>query len=139
MESSHNPELTSKITASGATFAADVTSLYDQARAAASLTLTEPDWFVVTADQPGVPVQEFLIYRDPPPVPEPTAILLATVAARAANALGPPHSRFGRETRSACVRPLRTQVRTQRVGQSRVRRDRNSPAFSCSPSLSHHG
>jgi hypothetical protein len=33
------------------------------------------------AHQPGVPVQELLIYRDTPPVPEPAAILLlATVA-----------------------------------------------------------
>jgi hypothetical protein len=87
VDSSHVDVLNSKITASGATFAADVSSLYDQALAAASVTLREPDWFAVTVDpvweaehQPGVPVQEFLMYRDPPPVPEPAAILLlATV------------------------------------------------------------
>jgi hypothetical protein len=88
VDSSHEDLLNSKITAAGATFAADVLSLYNQALDTGSLTKTEPDWFVVTVDpvweaahQPGVPVQEFLIYRDTPPVPEPAAILLlATVA-----------------------------------------------------------
>jgi hypothetical protein len=85
---SRQAELDSKIaTTGGATFAADVTSLYNQALAAGSSTQTEPGWFAVTVDpvweaanQPGVPVQEFLIHEDPLPVPEPAAILLlATV------------------------------------------------------------
>ena len=90
VDASHEGELDSKIAATSATFptfAADVTDLYNQALTAGSSTQTEPDWFAVTVDpvweaanQPGVPVQEFLIHRDPPPVPEPAAILLlATV------------------------------------------------------------
>jgi hypothetical protein len=80
-------ELNSKITATGAPFEAEVTRLYNQALTEGSAALTEPDWFVVTTDpdwataHAGVPVQEFLIHRDPPPVPEPAAILLlGTVA-----------------------------------------------------------
>jgi hypothetical protein len=78
--------LNSKITNTGATFATEVTSLFNQALGAASSI--QPGWFVVTTDPDwatqyhnGVPVQEFLIHRDVPPVPEPAAILLlATVA-----------------------------------------------------------
>jgi hypothetical protein len=83
VDASHVASFNLKIADTGAPFEADVTSLYNEALAAGSLTQTEPDWFVVTVDpaweadhQPGVPVQEFLIH-----VPEPAAILLlATVA-----------------------------------------------------------
>ena len=89
VDPSHEAELESKITATGGTFATEVTDLYNLALAEGSSVLTEPNWFVVTADpawaaenQNGVPVQEFLIHQDPPPVPEPAAILLlGTVAA----------------------------------------------------------
>jgi hypothetical protein len=88
VDGDHEATLTSKIAATGGTFAGDVASLYGEALGAGSSVLTEPNWFVVTVDpawekanQPGVPVQEFLIHRDPPSVPEPAAILLlATVA-----------------------------------------------------------
>jgi hypothetical protein len=91
VDASHAPTLTSKVDATDSTFptfAADASSLYNQALAAGPSTLTEGEWFVVTVDpawealhQPGVPVQEFLIYRGASSVPEPAAIfLLATVA-----------------------------------------------------------
>jgi hypothetical protein len=79
-------ELNSKI--GTGTFEADVTDLYQQALAADPSTQIEPGWFAVTTDpawaaenQNGVPVQEFLIHRDLPPVPEPAAILLLATAA----------------------------------------------------------
>ena len=85
---SHKDELNLGITNTVGTFEADVTKLYTDALLAGSSTKTEPGWFVVTTDpawaaenQNGVPVQEFLIHQDPPPVPEPAAILLlGTVA-----------------------------------------------------------
>jgi hypothetical protein len=88
VDGDHEASLDSKIDATAAPFAGDVASLYGEALGAGSSVLTEPNWFVVTVDpawekanQPGVPVQEFLIHRDPPSVPEPAAILLlATVA-----------------------------------------------------------
>ena len=63
-----------------------MSDLYNEALAAAASLQTQ-NWFVVTVDPvwdalnlDGVPVQEFLIHRDVPPVPEPAAILLlATV------------------------------------------------------------
>ena len=65
-----------------------MTDLYQQALAADPSTQIEPGWFAVTTDpawaaenQNGVPVQEFLIHEDPPPVPEPAAILLLATAA----------------------------------------------------------
>jgi hypothetical protein len=88
VDATHVDSFNSKIADTGTPFATDVTNLYNDALRAASSIQTEPDWFVVTVDpaweaanQPGKPVQEFLIHRDPSPVPEPAAILLlATVA-----------------------------------------------------------
>jgi hypothetical protein len=87
VDPSHSSLLDSKITASGPQFAADVTVLYNQALLAPNTWAPDSNWFVATTDpawmalhQPGVPVQEFLIHREPPPVPEPAAVLLlATV------------------------------------------------------------
>jgi hypothetical protein len=86
VDASHEAVLNSKIHATGTAFEEDVSDLYNEALAAAASLQTQ-NWFVVTVDPvwdalnlDGVPVQEFLIHRDPPPVPEPAAILLlATV------------------------------------------------------------
>jgi hypothetical protein len=86
VDASHEAVLNSKIHATGTAFETDVSDLYSEALAAAASLQTQ-NWFVVTVDpdwetdhQRGVPVQEFLIHREPPSVPEPAAILLlATV------------------------------------------------------------
>jgi hypothetical protein len=88
VDGSHEPVLTPKIHDTGSQFETDVTSLYNKALTEGPKTLEQTEWFVVTVDpdwealnQPGVPVQEFLIYRGASSVPEPAAIvLLATVA-----------------------------------------------------------